>query len=134
MKKLLLIFSSCIILSSCATMFTGSRQDITISGLEGTRIYDAGSNVKLGEIGRDQTTTIQVKKGMSDKNLLAKKEGYKTTSFMLESKFNTTSLWNILFWPGFFVDLGTGQMNKWDNPLINLDQEIETPKGKTTEN
>ena len=114
---------ACIVLSSCATLFTPSRQSITISGIEGTKIYDGVTNVKLAAIGSDKSTTIQVKKKMSDKQLLAKKEGYKTLPFLLESSFNSTSLWNLLFWPGFIVDLGTGQMNKWDNTSVNLEQE-----------
>lgn len=99
--------------------------------MPGTKIYDASTNVKVGEIGEDQTLTIPVKKKMSDKQFLAKRTGYQTTPIMLESSFNTTALWNLLFWPGFIVDLGTGQMNKWDNTYINIDMEkasIETEK------
>lgn len=125
MRKLILLAIIGISLSSCATLFTSSRQSITFSGIEGTRIYDAGSNIKLAEIGSDKTATVSVKKNMSDKQLLAKKEGYKTMPFLLESSFNATSLWNILFWPGFIVDFGTGQMNKWDNTYINIDMEKE---------
>ncbi|MFV0419181.1 MAG: hypothetical protein ACK5KT_10685 [Dysgonomonas sp.] len=125
MKKIILLAIIGFSLSSCATLFTSSRQSITFAGAEGTKIYDAGSNIKLAEIGSDKTATVSVKKNMSDKQLLAKKEGYKTTPLLLESSFNTTSLWNILFWPGFFVDLGTGQMNKWDNTYINIDMEKE---------
>lgn len=71
-----------------------------------------------------------IKKAMSDKQLLAKKEGYKTQSLILESSFNTTSLLNLLFWPVFFVDLGTGQMNKWDNTNINIDMEKDEAVSK----
>jgi len=126
MKKLLLLSIIGLLFSSCATLFTSSKQSIAISGIEGTKIYDATTNVKLGEIGSDKITTISVKKKMGDKQFLAKKEGYNTLPFILESTFNTTSLWNILFWPGFLVDLGTGQMNKWDNTHINLDMEKDS--------
>lgn len=128
MKKITLFAIIAFSFSSCATLFTGSKQSITFSGIEGTRIYDATSNTKLAEIGSDKTATVSIKKKMSDKQLLAKKEGYKTLPLLLESTFNTTSLWNILFWPGFIVDLGTGQMNKWDNTYINIDLEKDTEK------
>ncbi|WP_255412493.1 hypothetical protein [Dysgonomonas sp. Marseille-P4361] len=62
MKRLLFLFSICILLSSCATIFTNSRQSITFSGPEGTKIYDADSNVKLAEIGSDGTATARIKK------------------------------------------------------------------------
>lgn len=128
MKKFILLAAIGFLFSSCATLFTPSRQSITFSGIEGTKIYEASTNTKLAEIGTDNTATVSVKKKMSDKQLLAKKEGYKTQSILLESTFNTTSLWNILFWPGFIVDLGTGQMNKWDNTQINIDLEKEGTK------
>lgn len=130
MKKVLLLFILPFVLGSCATIFTSSRQSITFSGIEGTKIYEASTNVKLAEIGSDKTATVSVKKKMSDKQLLAKKEGYKTLPLILESTFNTTSLWNILFWPGFIVDLGTGQMNKWDNTYINVDLEKDNTETK----
>lgn len=125
MKKtyLVSVVMFALILSSCATLFTGSSQPITFAGLEGTKIFDASTNVKIAEIGSDKTTTVSIKKKISDKQFIAKKEGYKSTPLMLESSFNTTSLWNLLFLPGFIVDLGTGQMNKWENTYINIDLE-----------
>lgn len=125
MKNLFLLLTLICLTSSCATIFTSSRQSITFSGLEGTKIYDASTNIKLAEIGSEKTTTVSIKKKLSDKQLLAKKEGYHTTPLLLESSFNTTALWNILFWPGFIVDLGTGQMNKWDNTYIVVDMDKE---------
>ena len=125
MKKtyLVSVVMFALILSSCATLFTGSSQPITFAGPEGTKIFDASTNVKIAEIGSDKTTTVSIKKKISDKQFIAKKEGYKSTPLMLESSFNTTSLWNLLFLPGFVVDLGTGQMNKWENTYINIDLE-----------
>ena len=44
---------------------------------------------------------------------------------VIESNFNAKSLWNILFWPGFLIDLGTGKMNKYDPVIYNIDMEKE---------
>ena len=44
--------------------------------------------------------------------------------------FNNACLWNILFWPGFLVDLGTQKMNKWDNTIINIEMEKENTENK----
>lgn len=132
MKKIILLASCCLIFSSCATIFTKSSQDIVFSGMPGTRIYDASTNVKLGEIGEDNVANIKIKKKMNDKTILAKKDGYRTSPLILESKFNTTSLWNILFWPGFLIDLGTGQMNKWETTYVEI--EMEKPSKEDKEN
>ena len=115
MKNIMLLLVASMTLSSCCTLFSSSKQTITFTGPEGTKIYDASSNMRLGEIGKDQVTTIKIKKKREDKTLIAKKEGYKPSPLMLESTFNNACLWNILFWPGFLIDFGTQKMKKWDN-------------------
>jgi hypothetical protein len=126
MKKVILpVLALALMTSSCATLFSGSSQPITFSGLEGTKIYDAATNMKLAEIGAGKTATVNIKKKVGDKQLLAKKDGYKNTPLILESSFNNTALLNIFFWPGFIVDYGTGKMNKWDNQFINIEMEKE---------
>lgn len=97
MKKILLLVSICISCSSCCTLFSSSKQDITFTGMNGTKIYEASSKQKIAEIKEDNSVTVQIKKKREDKQLLAKKEGYQTTPFVLESTFNNACLWNILF-------------------------------------
>lgn len=109
--------------SSCATIFTPSRQSITFTGESGIKIYDATRNMKIAEIGKEGAATVRIKKKRNDMSLIAKKEGYKPYPFLLESTFNNASLWNILFWPGFLVDLGTQKMNKWDETMFNIEME-----------
>ena len=86
-------------------------------------MYDATYNVKLAEITEGGTATVRIKKKLSDKTIVAKKEGYKNTPFVVESEFNPKSLWNILFWPGFLIDLGTGKINKYDPVIYNIEME-----------
>jgi hypothetical protein len=123
MKKILLLLISCALLPSCCTLFTSSDQSITFAGPEGTKIYDTYTNIKIAEIGESKMVTVRVKKKIESKTLLAKKEGYRPYPLLLESTFNPTTLWNILFWPGFIVDFGTQKISKWDNTYINFDLE-----------
>ena len=37
-------------LSSCMSIFSSTQQPITITGENGTKLYDAANNVKLAEI------------------------------------------------------------------------------------
>ena len=94
-------------------------------GENGIKLYDGTNNVKLGEIKEGNSVTVKVKKKMADKTVIAKKEGYANTPLVIESNFNAKSLWNILFWPGFLIDLGTGKMNKYDPVIYNIDMEKE---------
>ena len=79
MKKILLLLSVCISFSSCCTLFSSSKQDITFTGMNGTKIYEASTKQKIAEIKEDNSVTVQIKKKREDKQLVAKKEGYQTT-------------------------------------------------------
>ena len=121
MKKVLLMLTCVLCLSSCGTLFTPSKQPITFTGMPETRIYDNGK--KLGEISEGGTTTIKVRKELSSKTLIAKKDGYKNTPFTLDATFNPVSiinLTNILAWA---IDLGTGKCCKWDTDVVEIEME-----------
>lgn len=127
MKKVLLMLTCVLCLSSCGTLFTPSKQPITFMGMPETRIYDNGK--KLGEIAESGTTTIKVRKELSNKTLIAKKDGYKNTPVTLDATFNPVSiinLTNILAWA---IDLGTGKCCKWDTDVVEIEMEkSETEK------
>ena len=121
MKKVLLMLICVLCLSSCGTLFTPSKQPITFMGMPETRIYDNGK--KLGEIAESGTTTIKVRKKLSNKTLIAKKDGYKNTPVTLDATFNPVSiinLTNILAWA---IDLGTGKCCKWDTDVVEIEME-----------
>ena len=121
MKKVLLMLTCVLCLSSCGTLFTPSKQPITFMGMPETRIYDNGK--KLGEIAESGTTTIKVRKELSNKTLIAKKDGYKNTPVTLDATFNPVSiinLTNILAWA---IDLGTGKCCKWDTDVVEIEME-----------
>ena len=125
-KELCLIAWLCLTLSSCCTVFTSSKQTVTFQAPNGTRIYDASTNTKIAEVKQDNTVSVPVKKRREDKQFIARKEGYQPTPFLLETSFNANSLWNILFWPGFLVDLGTEKMFKWDNSIVQIEMQADT--------
>ena len=109
------------LLASCCTVFTGSKQAVTFMAPDGTKIYDALTNTKIAEVRKDNTVTTYIKKRRDDKQLIAKREGCKPVPFMLETSFNASTLWNILFWPGFIVDFGTARMFKWEDTIVEIE-------------
>lgn len=123
MKKItyVLLFSMLISLTSCGTLFTSSRQTITFTGQNGTRIYDSGK--KVAEINQEGIGTARIRKKLSDKTFIAKKEGYKNTPVVLESTFNPVSIINLFNVIAWAVDLGTGKCCKWDNTVIEINME-----------
>ena len=92
-----------------------------------TKIYD--NSKKLGEIPEDGTTTIKVKKKLSEKTLIAKKEGYKNKPITLEAELNPVSILNLTNVIAWAIDLGTGKCCKWEADVV----EIEMEKAKAEE-
>lgn len=121
MKQGLLLLLICMLLASCCTVFTGSKQAVTFMAPDGTKIYDALTNTKIAEVRKDNTVTTYIRKRRDDKQLIAKREGCKPVPFMLETSFNASTLWNILFWPGFIVDFGTARMFKWEDTIVEIE-------------
>ena len=120
-KNLLLIALGVFFFTSCATIFTPTKQKITFVGMPETKIYDDG--IKLGTITDEGHTTIKVRKKLSDKTLMAKKEGYKNTFFQLDAVFNPVAILNLTDVFGWVIDLATGKCCRWDNDIVEIDME-----------
>lgn len=122
MKKVVFtLLLGSVFLSSCSTIFTASKQDITFVGKEGTRIYDNGQ--KIATIGESGETSVSVRKRISSKELVAKKDGYKPKPVVLHTKFSTISCINLLNAIAWAIDLGTQKVCKWDNTYIEIEME-----------
>ncbi len=123
MKKVLLVLGAIVTLSlsSCATILTKGSQAVTFNGMEGTRIYSNG--MKIATIGRDGSVTARIKKQLSDKELIAKKEGYRTTPLVLTTKLQPVSFFNLLSILGWGIDFATGKVKKYDTTFVEVEME-----------
>lgn len=74
MKKTLFIITIATVLSSCCTIFTASKQNVTFRAPNGTKIYDVETNVKIAEVEKDNMVTTKIKKKISDKQKENKKQ------------------------------------------------------------
>ena len=116
MKKLLLIAVSLFLFASCATIITGTNQTVVFAAPAGTSIYMDG--MKIAEITEgEQTCTAHIKRSISSQLLVAKKEGYKNTTFQLKAKVNGVVFVNIILGGiiGGAVDLATGAAGKYQD-------------------
>ncbi len=123
MKKVLLVLSAVatLSLSSCATLFTKDSQAVTFSGMAGTRIYSNG--MKIATIGSDGTITANVKKQLSDKSLVAKKDGYKARPLVLTTQLQPLSILNFFNVLGWGIDFITGKVKKYDTTFVEVEME-----------
>ena len=75
------------------------------------------------EMGRTPATFNLRRPGLSGKNVTLRLAGYEDRNFALQSSFNTVSLINILFWPGFIVDVATGSIMKYSPTTYSMTME-----------
>jgi len=106
-------------LTSCGTLFTPSSQEITFTGESGISIYDNAK--KIAEIGKEGSATAKIRKKLSSKTLVAKKDGYKNVPFKLAAEFNPISIINLLDPLAWAVDLASGKCCKWEDDVIEIE-------------
>jgi hypothetical protein len=115
---LLVAIAAQLTVSSCATVFTGSRQTVTIdSNVEGASVQVAGMNYGT------TPATVRLKKGFNGETVIVKKEGYKTAVLQPPTTFNPVSvinLFNVLFWA---IDIATGAIMKYDTNYFEVQLE-----------
>jgi hypothetical protein len=107
--SMLLILS----VTGCATLFAGSSTVPVVTNPPGAFVYVNGAPV-------GQTPTAINLEPDRPANIQIYLPGFQPVQ-LWRHKSITGWFWvNILFWPGFFVDLATGKYNKYDDTGIAL--------------
>lgn len=125
MKKFLLFFIlfSSLILSSCATIFTGTKQTVLIKSVP------PDANVEVDGIDRGVTpVAVELKKGFDGQTVTLKKAGYETKIFQPETTFNPVSILNLFGLIGWAIDAATGAMMKYDPKSYEIKLETASQK------
>lgn len=111
-----------LVLSGCATLFSGTEEDVTF------RSEPSGAQVLIDGILVGETpTTVEVDRpGLEEMEVAIQLEGYEPRYFELDKEFNQTAILNIFFWPGFVIDALTGALFKYDKTVYTVDLEDGT--------
>lgn len=120
MKKIFNIFaiSATLMLSSCATIFTGTKQTVNIKTDPPAADVEV-DGIKVGVTPMDVT----LKKGFTGQTVSLKLNGYEAKTFQPQTAFNAVSVVNFLFLPGFIIDAATGAMMKYDPKIYEFKLE-----------
>jgi hypothetical protein len=127
MKKLsiLILMATVFVITSCATLFTGTKQTIQINS------QPPGAKVQVDGVDRGKTpVAIELKKGSTGQTISLKADGYETKSFQPETTFNGVSalnLLNLLFWG---IDAATGALWKYDPTFYDITLDPVSTGGK----
>src|SRR4051812_2213747 len=107
MNKLLVILVMA--LSGCATLFASKTTQLPVAtNPPGAIVYINGAPV-------GQTPTIVELEGKRPANIQIYMPGFQPVQIWRAKSFTGWFWVNILFWPGFIVDLATGSYERYDD-------------------
>lgn len=120
-KKIIFLFALVLFFSSCATLFTGTKDRINFtSNPEGATIYIDG-------IEQCKTPcTLNVKRSLGDTDIEIKLEGYETKLITLSKEFNVISVLNLGNLIGWGIDALTGSVMKYDRKAYDIELDNKT--------
>jgi hypothetical protein len=116
MKKVIFSISViCLLMSSCATIFTGTKDRITFNSTpSGATIYKDGV---------EQCKTpcnLRVKRKIGDSEIEYKLDGYQTRLITLDKEFNVISVINLGNLLGWGIDALSGAVMKYDKKVYDI--------------
>lgn len=110
MKKLILFCALSLLMTSCATVFCGSKTRVTFES-------DIREHATLTIDGRKHTNvtfpyTTKIRRGFDETVVKAEAPGYRTETVIINKEFNAVSVINLLDILGWGIDAATGAMTK----------------------
>ncbi len=122
LKSFVVLALSAVLLTSCATLFTKSSQEIMFKGVPGSVIKDKKKNQTIAHIGDNGFATAKIRKQLSSKQLEVTNEGYVPGNYQLDTKIQGWFWGNIIFGgiPGMGIDALTGKMKKYSTNLLDV--------------
>lgn len=117
-KLITLAIASTFLMTSCATIFTGTKDTIRFnSNPQGAKVYIDGFEVC------NTPCTTQIKRSLSKKLAEIKLEGYQTKVITLDREFNVVSVINLGSLLGWGIDAATGSIMKYGKKGYDIELE-----------
>ncbi|RBQ05326.1 PEGA domain-containing protein [Pedobacter miscanthi] len=110
--------SATLLLSSCATIFTGTKQTVQVNSNPPAATIEV-DGVKAGIT----PMAVPLKKGFTGQTISLKLDGYETKTFQPQTTFNPVAVLNVIGLFGFAIDAATGAMMKYDPAVYEFTLE-----------
>lgn len=119
MKRIGILFGLALTMSSCATIFCGSKARVTFES-------DITEKATLTIDGRKHTDvtfpyTTKIKRGFDETVVKAEAPSYTTETIVIDKSFNTVSVINLIDILGWGIDAATGAMTKPEFKFYQID-------------
>ena len=117
-KVIILLVVSILLFSSCATIFTGTKDRLHFDSTpQGATVYIDG--LEMCKTPCD----LVVKRDINGKEVELKLDGYRTRIIQLDQAFNVVSVINLGNILGWAIDLATGSVMKYDRKVYDISLE-----------
>lgn len=119
MKKSICLLPALFLLSSCATIFCGSKKHIVLE----SNIPSAEQITIDGHLYQNVIFpfNVKVKRGFSESIIRSKAKGYQPLETIVDKEFNPVSIINLFSIVGWGIDAATGAMMKPEYDSYNLE-------------
>lgn len=126
--KLFLLGSATLLVTGCSTIISGTTQQVHVKVVDSknTMLKNATCSVSNGSSDYEfdsNPATITVNKNES-LVIKCRAKGYKQKGTGFGKSFDSTTLVNVLFWPGFLVDGVSGAMHKYPSHVVVEMQKV----------
>jgi len=121
------------LVSGCASITSGSSQTLTVKAQNAKTaelitnpnctVADSQGNRYRVNAG---TGNVVVNRNKGILNVNCSKPGFETAQASVEQEFNPWTIANVFFWPGIFVDVFTGAIQKYPREIV-----IDMPRATT---
>jgi hypothetical protein len=125
MKKITLLLVTILLVSSCATIFTGTKDRISFqSNPSGAIIYKDGVELCT------TPCSYKIKRSINDTDLEFKLDGYQTRVITLDKQLNIVSIINLGNLVGWGIDALSGAVMKYDRKSYDINLSPNTTASK----
>ena len=114
-KSIFAILIISLLMTSCATIFTGTKDRITFNSTP------AGATIYKDGVEQCKTPcALRVKRSLGDTEMEYKLDGYETRLITLDKEFNIVSVINLGNLLGWGIDALSGAVMKYDRKVYDI--------------
>lgn len=117
LKNFLFAMCTTLVMSSCATIFTGSKTNVSFTSVP------SGATIMVDGIDRGTTPAVVKLKRGSGQVITLRKDGYRDRTFEPEQTFQAISIFNLTNLLGWGVDAISGSIKKYDPKFYEIKLE-----------
>lgn len=125
MKKLIVSGLALLMLSSCATIFSGSKAKITVTDDEMLDPVDITADGKRVRRNVYLPVRFKVKRGFRPSTVKVEANGYETETVTVYKKFNAAAVVNLTNLIAWGIDAATGAMMKPEEKVYHISMKRE---------